>query len=95
MGRSSVNAVKDQLAETREEISRVDGKASIVLAGVGFAVGVVIAGLLAGGDRLLHQLLRLSRVVASKYNCLRWGIRLLGAAIPLAIGAGILHLIVG
>lgn len=158
-------AVKDQLAETREEISRVDSKASIVLAGAGVAIGVVIAGLLAGhlqvgqlptivvilaggaaaaalagiaflgaaiyphcgtaeagraryfaevathdtheelraalgrdaaaGDRLLHQLLGLSKGVASKYKRLRSGIRVLGIAIALATGAGILNLLIG
>lgn len=156
-------AVKDQLAETREEIARVDGKASILLAGAGVAVGVVVAGLIAGdlqitelalivavlgglaaaatlagigflgaaiyprcgtaepgraryftevavydtldelrtalakdahvGDRLLHQLLGLSKAVATKYALLRWGIRLLALAIVLATGAGVTDLL--
>lgn len=156
-------AVKDQLAETREEITRVDGKASILLAGTGVAVGVVVAGLIAGdlqianlalivvllgglavvatlagigllgaaiyprcgkaehgraryftevavydtpdelrmalatdghvGDRLLHQLLGLSKAVATKYALLRWGIRLLGLGIVLATGAGVIDLL--
>jgi hypothetical protein len=47
------------------------------------------------GDRLLHQLLGLSRAVAAKYTRLRCGVGLLGAAIVLATGAGTLNLIVG
>jgi hypothetical protein len=155
--------VKDQLAETREEITRVDGKASILLAGAGVAVGVVVAGLIAGdlqiaklalivavlgalaaaatlvgigllgaaiyprcgkaeygraryftevaaydtldelrmalandthvGDRLLHQLLGLSKAVATKYALLRRGIRLLGLGIMLATGAAVTDLL--
>lgn len=158
-----VAAVKDQLAETREEITRVDGKTSILLAGDGVAVGVVVAGLIAGdlqisnlalivavlaglaaaatlagigllgaaiyprcgtaehgraryftevavydnpdelqlalandaqvGDRLLHQLLGLSKTVATKYALLQWGIRLLGVGITLATGAAVTDLL--
>lgn len=36
------------LSETREELTRADGKASMLLAAFGVFVGVVIAGLLAG-----------------------------------------------
>jgi|SRR5918994_5548467 hypothetical protein len=45
-------ALRDQLAETREEIVRVDGKASIVLAGAGVAVGTIVAGLVAGDMKI-------------------------------------------
>lgn len=156
-------AVKDQLVDTREEITRVDGKASILLAGAGVAVGVVVAGLIAGdlqitklalvvvvlgglaaaatlvgiglvgaaiyprcgkaehgraryftevavydtpdelrlalandahvGDRVFHQLLGLSKAVATKYALLGWGIRFLGLAIMLATGAGVIDLL--
>lgn len=40
--------LRNQLSETREEISRADNKASILLAGAGVALGTVVAGLIAG-----------------------------------------------
>src|SRR5215216_5048493 len=45
------------LAESREELARADGKASMLLSALGVAVGVIAAALLAGGwspDRLDH-----------------------------------------
>jgi hypothetical protein len=38
------------LAETREELVRADGKASILLAGVGVVVGAVVSGLVSSGQ---------------------------------------------
>jgi MFS family permease len=46
---NQVEVLAEQLlSETREELSRADGKASILFAAFGVFVGVVIAGLLAG-----------------------------------------------
>lgn len=154
-------ALREQLAETREEIARADGKASILLAGAGVAVSAILAGLIAGdvkpsgvpglvaalaglacaatlaglgliaaalylrcgspacicaryvaeaasyptpkalevalledahaGDRLLHQLFGLSKSVARKYSLLRWGMRLIGAAVVLGLAASVLN----
>jgi MFS family permease len=45
----NAEALAEQLlSETREELTRADGKASMLLAAFGVFVGVVIAGLLAG-----------------------------------------------
>lgn len=74
-------ALRDQLAETREEIVRVDGKASIVLAGAGVAVGVIIAGLVAGDMKISdmsNAVLVLSAISAITTLA---GIGFLGAAI--------------
>lgn len=56
---------------------------------------VALARDAAAGDRLVHQLLGLSKAVASKYLHLRWGMRLLGLAIALGTAAGVLDLVLG
>jgi hypothetical protein len=43
-----VELAESMLAETREEISRADGKASTLLAGAGIGMGALLAGLIAG-----------------------------------------------
>jgi pycsar effector protein len=51
-GRGGRNLAEDYvrrlLDETREELTRADSKASIILAGAGVAIGAVLAGLVSG-----------------------------------------------
>lgn len=74
-------ALRDQLAETREEIVRVDGKASIVLAGAGVAVGVIIAGLIAGDMKISDMSNAVLVISAISAIATLAGIGFLGAAI--------------
>jgi hypothetical protein len=76
-----LGALRDQLAETREEIVRVDSKASVVLAGAGVAVGVILAGLIAGDMKISSMSVVVLVTSALSATATLVGIGCLGAGI--------------
>ncbi|MEX1046380.1 MAG: Pycsar system effector family protein [Actinomycetota bacterium] len=69
------------LGETREEISRADTKASIVLAGAGVIVGIVLTGFVTGDISLSGQRVGIHVLVMAAGALSVAGILALGAAV--------------
>jgi hypothetical protein len=75
------------LTETREEIARADGKASILLAGAGVAASAVVGGALSSDLTLLGAAGVVQVVAAASALAMLLGIWALGAAVMPNVGA--------
>jgi Family of unknown function (DUF5706) len=77
------------LSEAREEVARADAKATTLLAGVGVAVGAVLAGLLSGGGVSLTTLDRRAQLFSwPAIGAVLIGLGLLVAAVTPRTGVG-------
>lgn len=74
------------LTETREEIARADGKASILLAGAGVAASAVIGGALSSDLTLLGAAGVVQVLAAASALAMLTGIWALGAAVMPRVG---------
>lgn len=69
------------LAETREELTRADAKANLVLAGAGVGIGALLAGMVAGDVTLTGRSTAVLIAAGIAISCLVTGVLALVAAV--------------